>query len=79
MRVTIQLSSENRITFFGFDNGPLNVVALINGFADSFGDCEPQIIEKKGLSKTEKLKLKKLMSQLKDIYQTKQKQLKLPF
>lgn len=79
MRVTLQLSKENRFTFFSFKNGELDVFKMTKGFVKNFGDTPPMIVEKIGVKKNEEKQLSKLMSELLEIYHQKQPQLKLQF
>ena len=79
MRITIQLCKENRLTFFSFDNGEMDIIKITKNFVKYFGDCTPKIIEVTGLTPQQETQLKHLIQDLIDIYQANQPQLKLQF
>ena len=79
MRITIQLCKENRLTFFSFENGEMDILKITKMFVTNYGDCIPHVVEATGLTKEQETKLKDLIKDLVDIYEAKQPQLKLQF
>ena len=79
MRITIQLCKENRLTFFSFNNGEMDIVKITKMFVTNYGDCTPHVVEASGLTPKQETKLKDLIKDLVDIYEANQPQLKLQF
>ena len=75
-RMTVQVSKENRITFFSFENSDMDIEKMITNFVKEYGDCPPQII---GFESTvsDKERLDSLMKKITNIYYSNQTQLPL--
>ena len=70
MKVTIQLTSENRIHFSSFDNGEMKVSEICKSLVLGFGDCKPYVVHKEGLSEDEEEQLKEFMIDLITVYKS---------
>ena len=74
--MTVQVSKENRITFFSFDNSHMDIEKMIINFVKEYGDCLPKVIEFESTVSDWK-RLDSLMKKITNIYYSKQTQLPL--
>lgn len=79
MRISIQLSKENRLTFFDFENGEMGIFKITKSFVYHHGDCIPHVVIRDGLNEKDNKKLDSLIKDLREIYKNKQPQLTLNF
>ena len=77
MRVIIQLTEENRIHFFNFDESEMPLKKICRTLVSEFGNCKPFIVYKNGLTTEDEQILNQFMDSLIRVYNDSKTQLSL--